>query len=440
MITAHRHKSISVKRWRLVLIFSLAAFVLLGMKLSVFTVWLVGLIVLSIFMDPFSGLLVLVFLHPTTTLFSSLFGEHVVLFVGLITISGWFVQNFLLHERTVVLNNRFLKVVVLLLYWALLSVLIAYNKEVALNKYMKFFRLIVYYFLIINLVDNEKKFEEVLVTFIIGITMAGVIALKDSFYMFSSVSYFRLSLASQNPNAFGVFSGLAVVLILTFFMNKKFKYTNLSSIILFSILLLFNLILALLSKSRGAWIAILAAIVVYGMVSEMSLKKIRTVMLAILALFITLRLFTWLYPAQYSNIVERFNSIYGLSASSMKIRMNIWATSKKIFLEHPIFGVGIGNFPIAYSILRGVIADPQSDFVQVFCELGIIGGILWILALISIITDSFKIHHFKSIALPILTVLIVAGLKGTYIWMPSYWFLLGTIGAGNLIYARRNEA
>lgn len=64
---------------------------------------------------------------------------------------------------------------------------------------------------------------------------------------------------------------------------------------------------------------------------------------------------------------------------SLTFRWRYWVASARIFLEHPLSGVGYGNFGNHYLTYRLPIAaeeiqDPHSLFVRFFTELGLIGG------------------------------------------------------------------
>lgn len=75
--------------------------------------------------------------------------------------------------------------------------------------------------------------------------------------------------------------------------------------------------------------------------------------------------------------------------SSLTFRWNYWIGSMRMFLEHPVRGVGWNNFSLYYLAARvpqasEEIKDPHNFIVRFFVELGAIGGILlvaWMLRL-----------------------------------------------------------
>jgi O-antigen ligase len=97
------------------------------------------------------------------------------------------------------------------------------------------------------------------------------------------------------------------------------------------------------SYSRGA----LAAIVV-GPVIWLIIVRPRFAILAGLMLAVLLYLFA---PAA---VRQRFQSTSG---GELEIRSDIWAAALDIYAEHPILGVGVNNFPVAYAQLPVVPAN-----------------------------------------------------------------------------------
>jgi len=57
-------------------------------------------------------------------------------------------------------------------------------------------------------------------------------------------------------------------------------------------------------------------------------------------------------------------------------RFQIWRNTGEIIKKHPIVGVGIGNFRVHYDKYSDIALntnEPHNDYIQVFCELGIVG-------------------------------------------------------------------
>ena len=78
--------------------------------------------------------------------------------------------------------------------------------------------------------------------------------------------------------------------------------------------------------------------------------------------------------------------------SSMDIRTLIWSTSFRIFLDHPLVGIGFGNFNQFYEhylkIPSQIFGHAHNDFLNVAVNAGIIGFIPFVWLWISIWRNS----------------------------------------------------
>ena len=73
-----------------------------------------------------------------------------------------------------------------------------------------------------------------------------------------------------------------------------------------------------------------------------------------------------------------------LPQDSLNFRWRYWAASTRLIRQHPLLGVGWGNFGEPYLAVRWPIAaeeirDPHNFIVRAFAELGFVGGILALL-------------------------------------------------------------
>ena len=73
------------------------------------------------------------------------------------------------------------------------------------------------------------------------------------------------------------------------------------------------------------------------------------------------------------------------NSSSVTYRMQMWQNTAKIIKEHPIVGVGVGNFMVhydKYATLKINDNKAHNDYIQMLCELGIVGIYLAFLVLV----------------------------------------------------------
>ena len=134
----------------------------------------------------------------------------------------------------------------------------------------------------------------------------------------------------------------------------------------------------LFSGTRGTLIAQIFGFVVFFIFSSNKNRKVGMPM--VLLYFI---LIFFIDP----DIFVRTNTlIQAKDIASMDIRTVIWSTSFRIFLDHPLFGIGFGNFNQFYEhylrIPSQIFGHAHNDFLNVAVDAGIIGLIpfvwLWI--------------------------------------------------------------
>lgn len=78
-------------------------------------------------------------------------------------------------------------------------------------------------------------------------------------------------------------------------------------------------------------------------------------------------------------------------------RARIWANSVPMFIDNAFLGVGVGNWTVHYARYQSWIqqdvlflhnqyhANAHNDYIELFCELGIVGALLFLLAVIGIL-------------------------------------------------------
>jgi len=122
----------------------------------------------------------------------------------------------------------------------------------------------------------------------------------------------------------------------------------------------------LLTLSRGAWLGTIVALTLFTVLKD----KRFLVLLLIIALIIP-----FVVP---DYVIDRFKTI--TSINSNMDRINLWSTTIEIIRDHPILGVGIGNFrPVYAEYAQGkLMAHTHNIFLQFTVELGI-PGLLFII-------------------------------------------------------------
>lgn len=207
---------------------------------------------------------------------------------------------------------------------------------------------------------------------------------------------------TAQQNMFGLWTAIATlgaVHLLTFELkNAKWKIHSIIAIILMSI----NFWGLMNSTSRSATIALIIGLLVLLLMALLRFN--RSYVLRFLAVMAILAgvFYASLYSPRSEQIVDKTADIIR-NAENIGNRRGIWMTSYAMFLEHPE-GVGVGQYKWHY--LEGQRAGfkltnadwyrwqythwAHNEFLQFFCEGGVIGGAMLILMWLSWLIPALK--------------------------------------------------
>jgi O-antigen ligase len=147
----------------------------------------------------------------------------------------------------------------------------------------------------------------------------------------------------------------------------------------------FLLVVTVKTGSRGGNIALLcgAAMFVFAFPVGRSVPLM-------LSLVTSLLVGWFLAPADFRDRMGTVSSLHeDYNYTAYSGRQQIWVRGRQYIAEHPVAGVGAGNFPIAEGDFAAALGQhakwstAHNTYIQAFAELGIIGGgifiaILWV--------------------------------------------------------------
>ena len=215
------------------------------------------------------------------------------------------------------------------------------------------------------------------------------------------------------------------------------------------------LFVLLLTGARIALLALLAVIIFAVLRSK---HKVRNLITAA-----ALTLIGWfLLPAQYQQrylTVGRYAQGGELDDSN-KLRLAVWDAGWRMFLDHPILGVGAGQFSTAYGTVysgksHAAWMNPHNLFLQVTCELGLLGLCVfgyfvyqiwnanrWVLRKTN--SSRFRVNHEFAVACYFMMVAVAVVSTVSHTLYRPYWYLLAGLVAANSVSTsktlRRNQA
>jgi O-antigen ligase/tetratricopeptide (TPR) repeat protein len=99
----------------------------------------------------------------------------------------------------------------------------------------------------------------------------------------------------------------------------------------------------------------------------------------------------------FGSVTSRFESIAATNDESNQVRFRLWAHAIDYTKKHPLMGCGVGNWKIASIPYQRTITNDlyvpihaHNDFLEVFAELGILGGLLYISIFVTLIVFTWK--------------------------------------------------
>ncbi len=151
------------------------------------------------------------------------------------------------------------------------------------------------------------------------------------------------------------------------------------------------------------------------------------------------------YKQRYLTVVDYAQG--GQLDASNETRLSVWKEGWRMFLEHPILGVGAGQFPNAYGMVysgrsRGTWFYAHSLLLQVACEMGVVGLIVFGYFVAQIVKEIGAVPHGEgdskvelnyqvAVACGMMLLgLLIISMVGHSLYRP-YWYLLGGLVAAN---------
>jgi probable O-glycosylation ligase (exosortase A-associated) len=291
------------------------------------------------------------------------------------------------QHRSVFIRDKINWLMLAWLALAFLSSFFALEKKLAVEWALILARWVVVYIIIFNLVDSLPKWQGLMWLFLllnlklsqfqIRSFRAGYGTASDQYgYITQGVGAGSTAFFS-NATDFG--AAMCVIAPFAFYLVKatKSKILKAAGVVMF-LAFVFSI---LQSGSRGAAMALFAMAFIFWFKSSKKLIIGILVLLFVLGFWVSAPL-PW-----KERFVSAINFQEDPTASS---RINFWKAGIKMFKDHPLTGVGMGNFGRNFAELYDPTGQrmgswsPHSIFVQAGAELGIGGLAILLLAFYSI--------------------------------------------------------
>jgi len=277
------------------------------------------------------------------------------------------------------------------------------------------------YFVVVNNKNIEKKIFKFITAIFIVLLICGIVeyivgynifygrSITNLIYLDSQViqSFERIRTSFPHASWYSFALLIFLPLYLYFFMRKedgKYLYCLLPFLFLLNILLTFT---------RITWAAVALQIILFLFLFKY--KKILRFALPLGIIF--------LFAGK--QIVSRAVTVDGSALG----RLELFQYGLSIFKDHPLFGSGIGTFfeLSAYRFDKNIAA--HGDYMKMFAETGIFGGIGYVILLFTMIVfavKNLKENDFAKVALLMLVSFMIFSITDNGLsYSHIFWGLLG---------------
>lgn len=337
------------------------------------------------------------------------------------------------NKKTFLISDIQSKLILIFLFLSFFSMFFAQNYSWSLRKLFYLFSISPLFFIAKNLLNSRKRRLEVLKRLVISgalLSFIGVIQFFSQFFWsheeisnfylkfigptfwgesftqmvaahsswlvsISGRNYFRAISIFPDPHTLSMFLGMLLPLALGLFLfYKKDK------IWLISFLLI--LVADLLTFSRGAYLGALAGLLVFIFIFWKKINKRNKIIIGVVAIL-------FFAISAFNPISQRFLSSFNLKEGSNLGRIKIWEKSVKVISQKPIFGTGIGNFPLEINEdehYRNPIYA-HNTYLDIAVEEGILAGIVWMLILLVTLKKFWLIFQKDSLYIGLIVSLVI---------------------------------
>ena len=199
----------------------------------------------------------------------------------------------------------------------------------------------------------------------------------------------RITSTLQNPNILAVYLLAVIVFSLSLARDGK----NAALRMFYFALAALNVYALVLTWSRGAWVALVLALVVMLLLNLRRTPAILVILLALIPYSV--------YFVPYS-VKVRIESIFSFTDTSIQYRLSLWKSVLKMIRDHLFMGSGVGkdafidNYPLYAAAGTETAEHAHNLFLQIAVDCGVITLAVFIAVLLSTLAFNLACKRFLS--------------------------------------------
>ena len=400
--------------------------------LSLILVGLIGLVLAGmILVNPFLGIVLIAASLPVTDLLPSIpMVSSILPVVGGITIFGYLMKNVNKHGNGVKGTRSVVILGLLFIIWMFITNPQAAWFGIDRNWIFTYGQLLILTFLAEELLDDPKKYKTFLWVFSIVAVISATVAIQQGSIGEDIDTSIRTGGLSEGANSAGRYFVVGMI----FFVYLRTMEQNQLLRFISGLGILINFLGVFYTVSRTSMVLLFTAI---GLIILLNPQKKLNFTL-IIVFMAGILLLTFLSDTVFKILGSIIPAITQ-GTDTIGLRYKLWDAGFRMWLDHPITGVGIGMYPheLPY-YARGI---PQyylhlvahSTYVQLLSETGIVGLGLWLTMAAISLRNLWKASRIEDLELKslatvwfiVLAILLIGGITMTQSAEKLIWICMG---------------
>jgi putative inorganic carbon (hco3(-)) transporter len=308
----------------------------------------------------------------------------------------------IIHERTFdkrVLLHPVSLVIYLNLFWIFLTSLTSSMPLVSFKFLLSRIWFVVTFYLLTAIIFSKgKKMEQYVWLYMISFLIVIFYAISRHWgygLLDKKAAHYVVTPFYNDHTSYGAAIAMYLPFAVLFAINRNYS----RNIRIFARVVLGILFVAfVLSYSRAAWLSMMAALVVWGIIKlKIRFQPIFITAVVVIALVFSFQQQLLMYlernsDESSSNLTEHFSSMTNISSDASNLeRINRWGCAIRMFNERPVFGYGPGTYMFQYakyqlkkdrtiiSTNAGDGGNAHSEYLGPLSESGVLGLLTFLL-------------------------------------------------------------
>lgn len=282
-----------------------------------------------------------------------------------------------LKNNKLVRLNSYILSYMLFMAFCLLSSIWAYDSHLATRSFPVMLRIVILFVFLNYRIVNDADTERLLDVYLIAVIVVILIVMNDmiEYYNKNTFLLYRFGIIGNNPNIISMLSVFCTVIC-----NHKYKVGDKKK--LYVVLLIFYIFIIFVCRSKKGILGLAIGLFFVSYYRNLGNKRLTRVMyfaLIVLALYVMLMR----VPYFYNRIGYRFDELFDLLAgrtsgmNSTTNRAELILQGFRLWMQHPIWGIGINNFAIKQSVHAGTYYYSHCNYIELLSGIGLIGFFIY---------------------------------------------------------------